>query len=281
MSNDQLSIRIPLTICSFGFRYCSPPCDDMRLVHIIDLRHLPRPWKHVDADSVRGTDAAFAQRLFENEEVAEFWGRALEAAKSFGAFVRECFVNVPGDRRGLLAPTIAFGCRSGRHRSVAFAERLLAHFKSQETSGNPRNMVANVHHRDISRVPSPANAATKFNIKCAACKVSVSTAKAWNQHIRFVLCCVLNLFEARPSTCNSRRNWRSHRIRHCCNAIQVEVALAESLGVKKATETEKRCESGSASGKPRASAEQLCKQLKNGWKSRHRTTNEARNAISD
>ena len=89
-----VALHDELVVASFGFRYGSAPRTNMDLVHIIDLRHLPRPWKGVDADVVRGTDAKFAQRLFDDPTVAAFWPKVLNEVQGFLDFVNyTCLVS--------------------------------------------------------------------------------------------------------------------------------------------------------------------------------------------
>jgi UPF0042 nucleotide-binding protein len=205
-----------LSVVSFGFRYGEAPRTDMALCLVVDLRSLPRPWKGVAAQTVRGTDKAFAAHLFSDGSVAEAWSGVLEQVKAFLAFVDECFAAAAPSADGsgkimLQPPAIAIGCRSGRHRSVAFAERLAEHLRLQQ-----QQFVVTVEHRDTARNPTarappagndarsnrdpdvaaalaPAaavavqpSAVGKFAIACPDCGVRTSHAVTWNQHLRSV-----------------------------------------------------------------------------------------------
>jgi len=175
-----------VSVVSFGFRYCSVPVSDMSLALVIDLRCLPRPWEGFDADTVRGTDKVFATRLFQNEDVATMWPKVVQQVDDFLQFAqdaREAANKAKGTPT--LQPTIVFGCRSGLHRSVAFAERMAETLRNRA----PGKLEVKVTHRDAAldanEKPLKQGGRKPFAIVCKPCGVTTSAAASWNQHIRY------------------------------------------------------------------------------------------------
>lgn len=122
--------KIVVSLISFGFKYGIPTESN----YVFDVRSLPNPYFVESLRNYAGTDAQINEFLFEKQAVREYWERLIDfiryaIAKSYEE--GRCFINV------------AIGCTGGKHRSVAFIEKLAlekmphAHFL--------------LHHRDILR----------------------------------------------------------------------------------------------------------------------------------
>jgi len=120
-----------VNVMSFGFKHGSPSEADL----LFDVRFLPNPYF---VDGLRHLDGR-------NREVREFLDKSnlthefLERLKSFLSFLIPLYAE-----EGKSYLTVAIGCTGGKHRSVALAENLAAHFAEQ---GVP----ATVSHRDVGR----------------------------------------------------------------------------------------------------------------------------------
>lgn len=122
--------RLTLLFQSFGFKHGIPLDADC----VFDMRCLPNPHYDPQLRPLTGKDAAVAAFLEADANVQKMLG-------DIQRFVEEwlpCFIR---DNRNYL--TIALGCTGGQHRSVFFAEKLAAHFRS----GGQQTMV---RHRELS-----------------------------------------------------------------------------------------------------------------------------------
>ncbi len=107
----------PLTLAfeSFAFKHGVPLDADF----VFDVRVLPNPHYIRELRPLTGRDAAVADYLIAQPEVAEM----LSQIQAFLARWLPAFVD---DQRSYL--TVAIGCTGGQHRSVYFAEALARHF---------------------------------------------------------------------------------------------------------------------------------------------------------
>ncbi len=103
--------EILVNVISFGFKYGVPTESSM----VYDLRFLPNPYFVPDLKKFDGRTDEIQNYLFSNSDVKDYWIRlvnflefSIEKSYKEGRF----FVNV------------AIGCTGGKHRSVAFAERI-------------------------------------------------------------------------------------------------------------------------------------------------------------
>jgi UPF0042 nucleotide-binding protein len=122
--------KMIVTLISFGFKYGVPSESNF----VYDLRSLPNPYFITELKNLNGKDQKVADYLFDMEEVVDYWNRlkdfiqySIEKSHVEGRF----FIN------------IALGCTGGKHRSVAFCEKL-AKLQSH-------NVQFLVEHRDIHR----------------------------------------------------------------------------------------------------------------------------------
>lgn len=105
--------RAPLivSLTSFGFKYGVPAEQNF----VFDLRSLPNPFFIPELKPLDGTDTRVQQFLFEQPEVLEYWEKLID----FFSFALKA-----ADKEGRSSVHIAIGCTGGRHRSVAFVQRL-------------------------------------------------------------------------------------------------------------------------------------------------------------
>lgn len=108
---DVQAQKIAVSLISFGFKYGIPTESN----YVFDVRSLPNPYFVESLRSYSGTDARINDFLFEKQAVREYWERLIDfiryaIAKSYEE--GRCFMN------------IAIGCTGGKHRSVAFVEKV-------------------------------------------------------------------------------------------------------------------------------------------------------------
>lgn len=102
-----------VTLVSFGFKYGVPHESNF----VYDIRALPNPHFVADLKAFDGMDARIVDYLFNQQEVKEYWQQLVN------------FINFSLKRsyqEGRLTLQIAIGCTGGRHRSVAFVQKLAA-----------------------------------------------------------------------------------------------------------------------------------------------------------
>lgn len=124
------SSQMVVTCLSFGFKYGLPTDANF----IFDIRSLPNPYFVPELRSLTGIDQEVSAYLFAQEQVQQYW----QQLRSFVQFSLERSL-----AEGRFFSTVAIGCTGGRHRSVAFVERLkMEDFK---------HIKFFVQHRDIAR----------------------------------------------------------------------------------------------------------------------------------
>jgi UPF0042 nucleotide-binding protein len=121
--------RISVSLVSFGFKYGVPPESNF----VFDVSSLPNPYFVPELKPLTGIDQPIQNYLFALPEVVDYWKKARD-------FVR--FAIERSYQEGRLFITIAIGCTGGRHRSVAFVQRL-----AQEVVPHAHFLVK---HRDIA-----------------------------------------------------------------------------------------------------------------------------------
>jgi len=126
--------ELAVQVMSFGFKHGIPLEADL----VFDVRFLPNPHFVEDLRPHTGRDKAVSDYVF-SHGAAEIYYEKLHDLVATA---------LPGFRdEGKAYLTIALGCTGGKHRSVAFAERLFGNLEHHE---HPR---LNVHlrHRDIEK----------------------------------------------------------------------------------------------------------------------------------
>ncbi|WP_448581568.1 RNase adapter RapZ [Thermaurantiacus sp.] len=102
---------LTVTICSFGYSRGLPRDADL----VFDVRFLSNPHWDPDLRSMDGREPAVQSHVEADPAFAPAFARILDLL----------LLLLPGYRReGRAYLTIAFGCTGGRHRSVAFVERV-------------------------------------------------------------------------------------------------------------------------------------------------------------
>lgn len=100
-----------LTVLSFGFRFGLPSDADF----VFDLRFLPNPYFIPALKQLSGLDCSVSEYVFSSDLATSFLQKMLDLLD---------FALPQMEAEGRSRVTIALGCTGGRHRSVAFAERL-------------------------------------------------------------------------------------------------------------------------------------------------------------
>jgi UPF0042 nucleotide-binding protein len=122
------SYTMMVSIVSFGFKYGVPAESNF----VYDLRSLPNPYFIPDLRPLTGQKPAVQTYLFSHPDVIYYWEKLHD-------FVR--YTIQKAYQEGRVFIKIAIGCTGGRHRSVAFVERL-----AQESIPHVHFLV---EHRDI------------------------------------------------------------------------------------------------------------------------------------
>lgn len=112
--------KLMVTFMSFGFKYGIPTESNF----IYDVRSLPNPYFVPELRPFSGCDTQVHDYLFAQPFVQEYW-------QKLDDFVR--FAIEAAYKEGRSFITLAIGCTGGRHRSVAFVERLGGQIYPQAT----------------------------------------------------------------------------------------------------------------------------------------------------
>lgn len=127
---DIQAKELVVNLISFGFKYGAP--DDSNLV--FDVRFLPNPYFIPHLKQFDGRTPEIQDYLFTQPAVTEYWNR-------LAPFIHYSLQQFYEEDRFFI--TIAIGCTGGRHRSVAFVEKI-----KQETWPNIRFLI---NHRDVEK----------------------------------------------------------------------------------------------------------------------------------
>lgn len=123
--------KMLVTLMSFGFKYGIPKESNF----IYDVRSLPNPYFEQQLSKFDGTNEKIQEYLFSQEIVNEYY-------KNLKEFVN--FSLKKASESGFLFSTVAIGCTGGKHRSVAFVEKLV----KEELNFSSTFIVK---HRDINK----------------------------------------------------------------------------------------------------------------------------------
>lgn len=116
-------------VISFGFKYGIPPETDL----VFDVRFVKNPNFHPDLKNLDGTHPEVQKYVFSDPNAVKY----LDMIKDMLVFIKDRFIE-----DGRYTATVAIGCTGGRHRSIAFAEKI-KEFIEKELSLN-----CVVNHRD-------------------------------------------------------------------------------------------------------------------------------------
>lgn len=116
---------------SFGFKHGIPTNADF----VIDVRCLPNPYWVEELRNKTGLDKEVYDYVFAFDESKDLLAKLIDMVD---------FLNPLYIKEGKSQIVFAIGCTGGKHRSVAFAEKLKEHFEKRWDN-------VSVHHRDIER----------------------------------------------------------------------------------------------------------------------------------
>jgi UPF0042 nucleotide-binding protein len=125
---------LAVTFTSFGHKHGPPRDADLAF----DVRFLPNPHYDANLRPLTGFDERIVDYVGRDGRLQEFYSHILPLLEYLlPQYVAE----------GKAHLVIAIGCTGGRHRSVAIAEHLAAHFREEP------DFVVEVQHRDVDRLP--------------------------------------------------------------------------------------------------------------------------------
>ena len=126
--------KLAVTFTSFGHKHGPPRDADLAF----DVRFLPNPHYEAELRPLTGFDARIVEYVGRDGRLEEFYERVLPLLDYLlPQYIAE----------GKAHLVVAIGCTGGRHRSVAVAEHLAAHFRDQP------DYFIEVQHRDVERQP--------------------------------------------------------------------------------------------------------------------------------
>ena len=128
LENSKKEILVNLV--SFGFKYGVP--SESNLVY--DLRFLPNPYFVPALKILDGRQGEVQSYLFGHPVTIDYWYRL----KDFLSYSIQKYF-----QEGRFFVNVAIGCTGGRHRSVAFVEKI--------GKENWENVKFLVHHRDVEK----------------------------------------------------------------------------------------------------------------------------------
>jgi UPF0042 nucleotide-binding protein len=125
---------LAVTFTSFGHKHGPPRDADLAF----DVRFLPNPHYDPDLRPLTGFDQRIVDYVGRDGRLDEFYGHLLPLLE----YLLPQYVS-----EGKSHLVVAVGCTGGRHRSVAIAEHLAAHFRDRP------DLIVEVQHRDVDRLP--------------------------------------------------------------------------------------------------------------------------------
>jgi UPF0042 nucleotide-binding protein len=127
-------VRLAVTFSSFGHKHGPPRDADVSF----DVRFLPNPHYDAALRPLTGFDQRIVEYVGRDGRLEEFYSHVIPLLEYLlPQYVAE----------GKSHLVVAIGCTGGRHRSVAIAEHLAAHFRERS------ELIVEVQHRDVDRVP--------------------------------------------------------------------------------------------------------------------------------
>ena len=126
------SVRLQLTVMSFGYKYGIPADAD----NVADVRFIPNPFWNERLRPFTGLDQPVSEFVLSQEGATDFLDSYVKALKPvLAGYLRE----------NKHYATLAIGCTGGKHRSVAMAIRLAELLKLNE------GVSVTVRHRDLGK----------------------------------------------------------------------------------------------------------------------------------
>jgi UPF0042 nucleotide-binding protein len=137
MLEEKSPRRLAVTFGSFGHKHGPPRDADLAF----DVRFLPNPHWEPELRPLTGFDTRIVEYVARDGRLQEFYDRVVPLLEYLlPQYVAE----------GKAHLVVAIGCTGGRHRSVAIAEHLASHFRSDD------RYFIEVQHRDVDRAPTRA-----------------------------------------------------------------------------------------------------------------------------
>lgn len=128
--SENLGQKILINLVSFGFKYGVPAESNL----VCDLRFLPNPYFVDELKELNGKDPLIQEFLFSKDDVLEYWDKLKNFLEySINKYYEE----------GRFFANVSIGCTGGKHRSVAFVEKL--------SLQSWKNVVFLATHRDINK----------------------------------------------------------------------------------------------------------------------------------
>ncbi len=122
--------ELVVNLISFGFKYGAPEESNL----VFDVRFLPNPYFIPDLKKLDGRNTSIQEYLFSHAAATEYWNR-------LSSFLHYSLQQFYEEDRFFV--TIAVGCTGGKHRSVAFIEKI-----KNESWPKVRFVV---NHRDVEK----------------------------------------------------------------------------------------------------------------------------------
>jgi UPF0042 nucleotide-binding protein len=129
-----VSGRLDVTFSSFGHKHGPPRDADVAF----DVRFLPNPHYDADLRPLTGFDQRIVDYVGRDGRLDELYAHIIPLLE----FLLPQYL-----AEGKSHLVVAIGCTGGRHRSVAIAEHLAAHFRDRP------ELLVDVQHRDVDRLP--------------------------------------------------------------------------------------------------------------------------------
>ncbi len=122
--------ELSVNLISFGFKYGVPAESNL----VYDLSFLPNPFFVDHLRFLDGRDKRVSKYLFDKREVCDYWDRL----RGFLKYLLRCYCD-----EGRFFANVSIGCTGGKHRSVAFVEKLF-----EESWDNIKFIK---YHRDLGK----------------------------------------------------------------------------------------------------------------------------------
>jgi len=128
--SEKYQQEVLVNLISFGFKYGVPIESNM----VYDLRFLPNPYFIPELKLLDGRKPAVQMFLFKHPDVLDYWKRIIGFLHYF---IKKSY------KEGMPYVNIAIGCTGGKHRSVAFVEKIGQHKWDK--------VKFLIHHRDLGK----------------------------------------------------------------------------------------------------------------------------------
>ena len=118
IQNTSRTGSLVITCMSFGYKYGIATEADL----VFDVRCFPNPFYIPEMKNLTGLEQVVSEYVFSSKQTLEFMNKLYDMVDFLVPLYAE---------EGKNQLTIAIGCTGGKHRSVAIAEALSAHLRSE------------------------------------------------------------------------------------------------------------------------------------------------------